>query len=90
MIEKLKAGSNNSLTEEQVNGSFMNLMPLVCEDYDPVAEVHFGRSTADAPEIDGKVYFRADTRIAPGSFVKVKVRKVIDYDLYGFLVTAKN
>lgn len=35
MIEKLKAGCNNSLTEEQVNGSFMNLMPLVCEDYDP-------------------------------------------------------
>ena len=35
MIEKLKAGCNNSLTEEQVNGSFMNLMPLVCEDFDP-------------------------------------------------------
>lgn len=35
MIEKLKAGCNNSLTEEQVNGSFINLMPLICEDYAP-------------------------------------------------------
>ena len=66
------------------------VVDVICEDYDPVAEIHFGRSSADAPEIDGKVYFKADTRIAPGSFVRVKVRRVVDYDLYGFLVTAKN
>ena len=56
---------------------------VLCEDYDPVASVHFGRSAADAPEIDGKVYFKAERRIAPGSFVKVKIRDVLDYDLYG-------
>ena len=63
---------------------------VLCEDYDPVSEAHYGRSAADAPEIDGKVFFKADTRIAPGSFVKVKVRKVVDYDLYGVLVTKEN
>ncbi|MBQ8310140.1 MAG: 30S ribosomal protein S12 methylthiotransferase RimO [Clostridia bacterium] len=62
---------------------------VLCEDYDPVAEIHFGRSAADAPEIDGKVYFRSAERIAPGSFVKVKVRDVVDYDLYGNVVTKK-
>ncbi len=62
---------------------------VICEDYDPVAEVHYGRSVADAPEIDGKVYFQSAERIASGSFVKVKVRRVVDYDLYGFLVTDK-
>ena len=56
---------------------------VLCEDYDPVSEVHFGRSAADAPEIDGKVYFKAQTRIVPGSFVKVKIREVLDYDLMG-------
>ena len=56
---------------------------VLCEDYDPVASVHFGRGVADAPEIDGKVYFRAEKRIAPGSFVKVKVREALDYDLMG-------
>jgi ribosomal protein S12 methylthiotransferase len=60
---------------------------VLCEDYDPVARVHFGRSAADAPEIDGKVYFRAEKRIAPGSFVKVKVREVLDYDLMGRAIT---
>ena len=56
---------------------------VLCEDYDPVSEVHFGRSAADAPEIDGKIYFKAQTRIVPGSFVKVKIREVLDYDLMG-------
>ena len=63
---------------------------VLCEDYDPVAEAHYGRSAADAPEIDGKVFFKSETRVAPGSFVKVKIRKVVDYDLYGVLVTKEN
>jgi len=59
------------------------VVTVLCEDYDPVSEAHFGRSAADAPEIDGKVYFRCDKRVAPGSFVDVKVRQVLDYDLVG-------
>ncbi|MBE6662763.1 MAG: 30S ribosomal protein S12 methylthiotransferase RimO [Ruminococcaceae bacterium] len=62
---------------------------VLCEDFDPVSEAHFGRSAADAPEIDGKVYFKAAARIAPGSFVDVKIREVVDYDLYGFACEAK-
>ncbi len=62
---------------------------VLCEDFDPVSEAHFGRGAADAPEIDGKVYFKAASRIAPGSFVDVKIREVVDYDLYGFACEAK-
>ena len=76
---------NEALNREKVG----KIVDVICEDYDPVAEVHFGRSSADAPEIDGKVYFKSEERIAPGSFVKVKVRRVVDYDLYGFVVTAR-
>ncbi len=65
------------------------VIKVLCEDYDPVSEIHFGRSEADAPEIDGKVYFRAPGRIAPGSFMYVKVREVSDYDLIGRAVEAK-
>ena len=56
---------------------------VLCEDFDPVSEVHFGRGAADAPEIDGKIYFRSEVRIAPGSFVRVKIREAVDYDLMG-------
>lgn len=71
---------------EQNEKNVGNTILVLCEDYDPVSETHFGRSAADAPEIDGKVFFKANARIMPGSFVKVKVRKVIDYDLYGFAI----
>lgn len=57
---------------------------VLCEDYDPVSESYFGRSSSDAPDIDGKVFFKSDRKIAAGEFVNVKVRKVVDYDLYGF------
>jgi ribosomal protein S12 methylthiotransferase len=66
------------------------IITVICEDYDPVSEMHFGRSYADAPEIDGKIYFRSDKRIAPGSFVKVRIREVLDYDLIGRALTDQN
>ncbi len=74
----------NTVNNERMVGKTITVL---CEDYDPVSSVHFGRSAADAPEIDGKVYFRAEHRIAPGSFVKVKVREVLDYDLMGRAVS---
>ena len=71
------------INEARNNTKIGKIITVLCEDYDPVSEVHFGRSEEDAPEIDGKVYFKSDKRIAPGSFVKVKVREVLDYDLMG-------
>ena len=62
---------------------------VLVEDFDPVSEAHFGRSAADAPDIDGKVYFKAAHRIAPGSMIDVKVREVLDYDLFGRAVMPK-
>ncbi len=56
---------------------------VLVEDFDPVSEMHFGRGDADAPEIDGKVYFSARRRVAPGSYVDVKIEDVLDYDLCG-------
>ncbi len=76
---------NAAQNEEKVGKTIR----VLCEDYDPVSESHFGRSAADAPEIDGKVFFKSDMRILPGSFVDVKIRKVIDYDLYGFAVNCE-
>ena len=63
---------------------------VLVEDFDPVSEAHFGRTEADAPEIDGKVYFKCERRVAPGSMLDVKVRDVVDYDLYGRGILPKN
>ena len=75
------------INEENNRRMLGKTITVLCEDYDPVSEVHFGRGESDAPEIDGKIYFRSDVRIAPGSFVKVKIREVVDYDLVGRAIT---
>ena len=75
------------ISDEINNEKIGSVVNVLCEDYDAVSEYHFGRSEADAPEIDGKVFFKFDGRIAPGSFVKVKVRSTTDYDLCGFAMS---
>ena len=70
----------NEVQNEQRIGKTIRVL---VEDFDPVSEAHFGRSEADAPDIDGKVYFKSARRIAPGSFVDVKIDEVVDYDVYG-------
>ena len=81
-------------TQYDISDAYNNSMvgktvTVLCEDFDTVSEIHFGRSYADAPEIDGKIYFKSEERIAPGSFVKVKIRKVLDYDLVGVAILKK-
>ncbi len=60
---------------------------VLCEGFDAASDVHYGRGEADAPEIDGKIYFRAEKRVPPGTFVDVAVCEVLDYDLVGREVT---
>ena len=58
-------------------------LTVLCEGFDPVAETFFGRSAADAPDIDGKVYFTATKRPEEGEFVRVRISEALDYDLVG-------
>ena len=71
------------INEQQNEQKIGSTILVLCEDFDPVSEAHYGRSAADAPDIDGKVYFKSRHRVAPGSFVRVKVERVVDYDLFG-------
>lgn len=44
---------------------------------------YFGRSFMDAPEIDGKVYFKSDKNIIPGDFCHIIIKRAYEYDLVG-------
>ncbi|HWR62047.1 MAG TPA: 30S ribosomal protein S12 methylthiotransferase RimO [Clostridia bacterium] len=44
---------------------------------------YFGRSYMDAPEIDGKVYFKSDKNLLPGDFCRVIITEAYEYDLVG-------
>ena len=72
-----------SIMEKKNEAMIGKTIRVLVEDFDPVSEMHFGRGDADAPEIDGKVYFSARRRVAPGSIVSVKIEDVLDCDLCG-------
>ena len=84
--EDILMRSQMLINEEKNREKIGKVIDVLCEDYDPVSEYYFGRSVADAPEIDGKVFFKSEKKIEAGEFVKVKVRRVEDYDLCGFAI----
>ncbi len=65
--------------EAQVGKSF----DVLTEGFDEETQCWFGRSYADAPEIDGRVYFTAADVPAPGQFVRVRITACTDCDLMG-------
>lgn len=58
-------------------------LKILVEGFDRYSECYFGRSFADSPEIDGKVFFRGKKGIRPGAFVDVVIDDELDGDLLG-------
>lgn len=57
---------------------------VICEGFDRYAECFFGRSKADAPEVDGKVFFIAEgSKPKIGDIVNVDISDTLDCDLMG-------
>ena len=56
---------------------------VLIEGYDDYIKCYFGRSAADAPEIDGKVFFTALKPLKIGDFTNVSIIDVLEYDLLG-------
>ena len=74
------------VTEEKNAENVGKTLTVICDGFDAVAEVYYGRSYADAPDVDGKVYFSSKRKINPGAFVEVKVTEALDYDLVGEVI----
>ena len=59
---------------------------VLCEGFDPQAQMFFGRSYAESPDIDGRIYFTADREVEAGTFVIVRFTGVMDGEITGELV----
>ena len=76
--------SDQNRIHNDFNAKFIDkTLKVICEGYDQVSECFFGRSYADTPDIDGKIYFTAPKRVRDGEFVNVKITEILDYDLFG-------
>ncbi len=64
-------------------------LEVLVEGYDSYIRCYFGRSAADAPDIDGKVFFISPKPLEIGSFVQVQINDTIEYDLLGELCEEK-
>ncbi|HOJ47852.1 MAG TPA: 30S ribosomal protein S12 methylthiotransferase RimO [Bacillota bacterium] len=88
--EKVKKKRYDILMREQqrihnaFNETFVGkTLRVICEGYDKVAESFYGRSYADAPDIDGKIYFSSGKNLKDGEMLDVEITEVLDYDLVG-------
>lgn len=55
----------------------------ICEGFDQARKMYVGRSQYQAPEIDTNVYFVSREPIAVGEIYKIKIKRLVGYDLEG-------
>ena len=72
-----------TVAEELNEAKIGKQLTVLCEGFDTVAEIYYGRSYADAPDVDGRVYFSSKTPVAAGEFVEVVITEALDYDVVG-------
>lgn len=61
-------------------------LEVLVDGYDEEYEQYFGRTYADSPEIDGRVWIAASENISEGDFVRITIDGIVDGDLSGYLV----
>ena len=72
---------------DDYNASMMGkTLDVLVDGFDEELEQFYGRSYADSPEIDGRVWIATQEALVEGSFVKVQIDAVIDGDLSGCIV----
>ena len=60
---------------------------VLVERFDEPSGYWVARSTADAPEVDGKVFIERDSRLRAGEFADVKFTKSTTYDVHARIVS---
>lgn len=59
---------------------------VLVDGYDEEAEQFYGRTYADSPDIDGRVWIATQEAISEGDFVTVCIDAAVDGDLSGYVV----
>ncbi|GAB3131771.1 30S ribosomal protein S12 methylthiotransferase RimO [Novispirillum itersonii] len=72
------------ISEVKMAAKVGTLQKVIIDEVDEDGAI--GRSTADAPEIDGSVFLNGDTEVKPGDIVTVRVEHADDYDLWGIRI----
>ena len=72
---------------DDYNASFVGkTLEVLVDGYDEENEQFYGRTYADSPDIDGRVWIASEEALVEGNFVWVTIDGVIDGDLSGYIV----
>ena len=82
MVESIQSRIMDEYNEAMIGQT----LEVLVDGYDEEFEQYFGRSFADSPDIDGRVWIATQDDISEGDFVKVYVEGLIDGDLTGYIV----
>ncbi len=76
-----------TVNEDRIEKLVGRTLTVLCDGYDTISEVYYGRTYMDAPDVDGRVYFKSVKSVASGEFVDVEIHEALDYDLVGQAVS---
>lgn len=71
------------LADECGEAQIGKTVTVLVEGFDRLEKCWFGRSAADAPDIDPRVFFATTEPVEPGEFVDVRITGRLDWDLLG-------
>ena len=74
------------IMDDYNNAMLGKTMDVLVDGFDEAYEQFYGRSYADSPEIDGRVWIASQEAVSEGEFVKVCIDGFVDGDLSGYLV----
>ena len=81
-IEMLQSG-----IMDDYNSSMMGkTLEVLVDGYDEEAEQFYGRTYADSPDIDGRVWLASEEPLREGEFVMVQIDGCVDGDLSGYVL----
>ena len=73
----------DNITVAKAEKRLGSAVTVVVEGWDKYAECYYGRSAAEAPEIDGKIFFTSRRRPYMGEYLQVRLTDMMDIDLLG-------
>ena len=82
LIEMLQSGIMDDYNASMIGKE----LEILVDGYDEELEQFYGRTYADSPDIDGRVWIASDEPIREGDFVMVKIDGCIEGDLSGYVI----
>ena len=81
MVEEIQSRIMDDYSASMVGRT----LEVLVDGYDEDAEQFYGRTYADSPDIDGRVWIACDEPLTVGDFVQVTIDAVEDGDLCGYV-----